>query len=232
MSLLSQGTKRDRLISFAISFLSIVLAGLIRLPMSNYPPMDLRWMTVILLAYWMRHPAVIAGTLIGSPVVDLIQAISSVFPPEPHNVYLFAGINTIALSASATITRSKVRFRRLHVGIVMTVFLVGLGGIGLLTNPSKQMIVFYAACVITGILACLKDSTLNHLPSRFILAWLVIYLPWTALVYLMKLDPASTAGSEDFVIRYILVPIPVYLLEILIASHLAHAFSCDVSNDQ
>ncbi len=200
--------------------IALILSHAFQLPVSSFPPLDLQWITVIVLSLLFTNRFVPIALATGCLICGFLPIIQIDLPLESRNKILFQLIYAFCLWISATSVRKALNVRSWLFCLIMMFFLISLGGWILLTGITKIGIIFYSACVITGCLTCMKNSNLGSYPSRFFFAWLPGYLVLIVTMSILRLDPTGVLSGGDAAYRYFLVPFPVYMLEILIASHL------------
>ena len=208
---------------FGISTGLLVLAHFVQIPITGQISLDLTWITALVTATLFRNRSALYGIGIGYILGGLLHQNPSFACNLSETGFLRETLTAFCIFFSALLVQKKITLTvsRYWIGMILT--LLALGGWTFYLSQSKISGVFYAASFITGCLSCSKNASLLFYPSTYFMSWLSGYSLWIIGISVMNLDPFIPIGSKDFLHQYVLIPFPVYILEILIGSHIAHA---------
>lgn len=202
----------------------MILSVLISGPGTDSVSLDIRWISATVLAYLMTSPAVVLGIFAGVPISSVLILHASPFPSSGLEAFGQITCLTVGITLSSIVIRKQVMVKTPVYWALMIAILLVTGLWVLHSRASNMTFVFWGACILTGCLACLKNTRLASLPSLFFMAWVSGYSLWAASIAMIGLDPSATRYNYDFIRRNWLMPFPLYVLLILIAVHLIHAF--------
>lgn len=224
--------RQQALTGFFAGMIGMILSVLISGPDTASVSLDIRWISATVLAYLMTSPAVVLGIFAGVPIGSLLILPASPFPTSGLEAFGQITCLTVAITLSSIIIRKKLLVKSPVYWALMIAILLVTGLWVLHSRASNMTFVFWGACILTGCLACLKNTRLANLPSLFFIAWVSGHSLWVASIAILGLDPSATRHNYDFIRRNWLMPFPLYVLLILIAVHLIHAFRGSQDDDR
>lgn len=211
---------RSPLSCLAVSGALVLLSRLLQLPLTTYTNPAVAWALSLLLGAVFSRLSVLIGIFLGYVIAGFCPIVQ---PPETISFLSRLGLDTITAACIILSTTFVIQKKCMPVFgfyAVMAMSLIVLGGLVCRQPDIKIAFIFFAAALITGLLCCIKNTSLNNAPSLFFGAWLPGYIAWVALVWFLSLDPSIAERQTLFQLKYLLIPFSVYILLILIISHI------------
>ncbi len=203
-----------------LSAVVVFLSRLLQLPLTTYTNPAIAWVISMFLGAILNQYGVLIGVFLGFVIAGFCPIVQ---PPETIsllNRLALDSITAICIVLSTTLVIQKKRLPVFRFYAVMVMSIVILGSMVFRQPDIKIAFIFFAASIITGLLCCIKNGSLNNIPSLFFGAWLAGYSVWTAIIWFLELDPSIAERQSLFQLKYLLIPFSVYILLILIVSHL------------
>ncbi len=211
--------------TFIITVVTVFIAGMMNIPVTDHYNPALAWVTAITLALWANKLAVLPGILIGYCTVAFL-------PLSHHHfiisfqakllLYVMTGL-FMCVSAYTVIKSNKMSHSRYW--ILLIISLTILLWFSFQQPDIRISFVYFAAATITATLSGMKNMSTDGYPSMFYISLFSGYVPWMIGIRLLNLDLTASTHLIDFIQNYLLIPYAVYILLILIASHIVQSIN-------
>jgi len=205
---------------FCLAFLNFKFDG----PGTSH--LDLQWAGCLLLVALLPRIPVLVGISIGHWFSRL--CLSEAFHYPMHIAFEIVFYISLILSLTILILL-KDKLLVHHWGFTLTILIpiTVVTGFALNNFNNKYILLSASATIIIGILSLLKARYLHRFFWTLFLPWLSGYTLFSTLIWLFQLDPDTKFLSDMFFINMILIPFPVFLLELLLAAHILQAVWSD-----
>lgn len=214
----------------AFSATAVFLARLIQLPLTAETNPAVVWIVSLCLGAIFRNYFVVAGVFIGHITAGFIPVTHSPLLSNPLNQFVLDSITAIHIALSIHVIIRNTYLRVFHYPAVLIACLAVLGWLSLQQPDIRIAFVYFAASAITALLSYVKNAALDDYPSMFFSAWLPGYIIWVISLWIFNLDPSASGRHAPFIQDYVLVPFAVYILLILIGSHLVQSIKKQINN--
>jgi hypothetical protein len=213
-----------------LSAAMVFLARLIQLPLTVETNPSVVWVVSLCLGAVFRSHLVTAGVFIGHITAGFLPVTHSPLVSSPIYRFTLDGITALCIALSLHLIIRKLYLRVSRYLTAMVVSLASLGWLSLHQPDIRIAFVYFAASAITGVLSCVKNASLDEYPSMFFSAWFPGYIVWVMTLWIFGLHPSGTVRHTLFIEEYVLVPFAVYILLILIGSHLVQSIEKQINN--
>lgn len=193
--------------------------------------LDLEWMAILTAFYLQPRWIAAAGYISAHAVITVFfPARIEGIPAGWHLMSLESAFAAGMLASGMLLAHFRTHYRDTPATNIQLLALPGILAVFELVTPtgtthSSFTWLYAAATIIVSILAILKLKTLKPILPIFFRAWFFGYTMTTALICTLGLNPETVSQPRQCVGIFFLAPYAVYLLELLIISHILIGFS-------